>query len=323
MRRVRRLSVAALAATLLQVTWGGFTRGSGSGYGCSDRWPLCEGGWLQIGDAGGLLPRPEFHMVVEWLHRWIALLVGVLLVWLVVALWRRHRHRRRLLVPAALALAVIVAQSLVGAAVVVTDLRADLVTVHLIGALVLLGVLSYATVHAFPPAERPAHDDDGAGRRWAGLVAAGAGVVAATMVLGSTVHNQYVAGWPLVGGQLVPDLFGESRLVTLHWLHRVAAGAGVVYLAWLAWRAPRRGRPVAEVWLVQATLGLFVLNVALGLVHVVTTVSSVVAVVAHLGVSAAAWSAAVGAWTLARRDRAPAASAAGWAGGPARVTASR
>jgi heme A synthase len=45
-----RIALAALAATLLLIVVGGFTRGSGSGYGCADRWPLCEegllGGWL-------------------------------------------------------------------------------------------------------------------------------------------------------------------------------------------------------------------------------------------------------------------------------------
>ncbi|SVA96534.1 uncharacterized protein METZ01_LOCUS149388, partial [marine metagenome] len=33
-----RLSRVALTATLVLVGIGGFTRGSGSGYGCADRW---------------------------------------------------------------------------------------------------------------------------------------------------------------------------------------------------------------------------------------------------------------------------------------------
>lgn len=303
MTRVQRLSLWALAGTLLQVAWGAFTRGSGSGYGCADRWPLCEGGLIRIGDAGGLLPRPELHMVVEWLHRWIALVVGIVLVWLAVEVWRRHRGTRRLVVPALAAVVVIVAQSLLGAAVVVTDLRADLVVVHLLGATALLGVLAYAATNSFllPGSAGGRRAGVTAEGSWTTGLAAAAAATLVTMVLGATVHNQYVAGWPLVGGRWLPDLLGSSRLVTLHFGHRLAAGLTLPGLVWLAWRAVRGGRPPVEVRLVHATLALFAVNVGLGAVHVVTEVSSVVAIVAHLGVGAGAWTTAVAAWTAARR----------------------
>lgn len=315
MTRVQRLAVTATLATLFQVAWGAFTRGSGSGYGCRDRWPLCEGGLLQIGDAGGLLPRPEFEMVVEWLHRWIALAVLALLVWLAVAARRRYPRLRRITWPAAGAVVVVVGQSLLGAAVVITDLDADLVTVHLVGAVTLLGLLTYLTVNTFfvgapepdhrgRPRSRAAATGE---RRWRRLVVlAGVGTIL-TLVLGSSVHNEYVGGWPLVGGQLVPDTLGESTTVDLHYAHRLLAGLTFGYLVWLAAVAVRRGRPRPEVVAVHTALGLFLVNVGLGAVHVVTEVSSVVAIVAHLGVGAAAWAAVVAAWTLARRryDRTP------------------
>lgn len=305
LRRVRRLALVALGATLVQVTWGAFTRGSGSGFGCQDRWPLCENGLLEIGDAGGLLPRPEFGMVVEWLHRWIALVVGVLLVWLALAAWRRLPGARRVTVPATAAVVIVVAQSLVGAAVVLYDLRADLVTFHLLGAMALLGVLAYTSVNAvvLSPGRRP----PGGARRapvdrgWERWLLGACGVTLATIMLGAVVHNQYVAGWPLVDGRLVPEGLGESLLVTAHYLHRVAAGIGAAYVGWLGWQAVRRDRPAGEVRLVHTVLALTLVNVGLGAVHVVTQVSSTIAIVAHLGVGAGAWTAAVAAWTLARR----------------------
>lgn len=313
--RVRRLALAALAVTLVQVAWGAFTRGSGSGYGCQDRWPLCEGGLLEIGDAGGLLPRPEFGMVVEWLHRWIALVVGVLLVWLAVAAWRRLPGVRRVTVPVTAAVLIVLAQSLVGAAVVIYDLRADLVTAHLLGAMVLLGVLAYATVNSFvldgpdtsargrPPAQAEERGEGGsrAEERWERLLAVGALLTLVTILLGAAVHDRYVGGWPLVGGDLLPGGLGDSVLVTVHWAHRVSAGLGLAWAGWLAWAAVRRGRPDAEVRLVHTALALVLVNVGLGAVHVFTQVSSTIAIVAHLGVGAGAWTAGVAAWTLARR----------------------
>lgn len=305
MTRLQRLAVAATLATLFQVAWGAFTRGSGSGYGCRDRWPLCEGGVLQVGDAGGLLPRAEFEMIVEWLHRWIALAVLALLVWLAVAAWRRHRDVRRVTWPAFGAVAVVIGQSLLGAAVVITDLDADLVTVHLVGAVTLLALLTYLTVNTFflldpASAPRPGARVD---FRWERLLGLGGLLAFATLVLGSTVHNQYVGGWPLVGGRLLPEALGSSPTVDLHYAHRVAAGLGLVVLVWLRWSAGRRGRPRAERRALSAAAGLFLVNVGLGAVHVFTQVSSVTAIVAHLGVGAAAWAAIVAAWTLARRHR--------------------
>ena len=88
--RVRsgRLAKLTLIVTLFLVTLGGFTRGSGSGYGCADRWPLCEDGLL-----GGLLPRWEYHMVIEWTHRWVAAVVGLLAISTAISAWRHFRHR--------------------------------------------------------------------------------------------------------------------------------------------------------------------------------------------------------------------------------------
>jgi heme a synthase len=140
--RLHRLSLWTLASTIVLVAIGGFTRGSGSGYGCADRWPLCEGGAL-----GGLLPRADFHMIVEWTHRWVAAVVTILIVALVWSAWRRHRQRRALLVGAVTALVVILAQAGLGAAVVITHLEArELVAVHLTVAMVILGLLAFVSV---------------------------------------------------------------------------------------------------------------------------------------------------------------------------------
>ena len=87
MRSTRTLARTALGTTLFLIMLGGYTRGSGSGYGCADRWPLCENGLL-----GGLLPRLEYHMVIEWTHRWVAAIVGLLIV---ATAWRAWRDRPR------------------------------------------------------------------------------------------------------------------------------------------------------------------------------------------------------------------------------------
>ncbi len=141
----RRLSWMALVATLVLVGIGGFTRGSGSGYGCADRWPLCENGLL-----GGLLPRVEYHMIIEWTHRWVAALVGTLAVATAVTAWRRHRHQLTIVIPAVAAVAAIGVQAWVGRLVVKGELDADLVSVHLVISMAVVALLTIVVVGTAP-----------------------------------------------------------------------------------------------------------------------------------------------------------------------------
>lgn len=303
MTRLQKLASWTFGVTVLLVAIGGFTRGSESGYGCEDRWPLCENGLL-----GGLLPRPEFHMVVEWTHRWFASIAIVMVLATAAYAWRRHRDAPRLTWSAAAALVAILLQAGIGAFVVMTDLHADLVSVHLGVAMILLGLLAFVVVEA-GAVGRPG---GGAGRggAWSRWLVAGAAGVYLVIVLGSLVHDRYVGGYPLVGGELVPDL--STRLVAIHFGHRVAVLLVALLLAWLAVQAVRRGRPTVEVRLVHGALAMFLVNVALGAAHVFTRVQSTGLVVAHLLVASLAWSSLVAAaarsrWTGASGTRSEAA----------------
>lgn len=284
----KRLSRVTLGMTIVLVAVGGFTRGSGSGFGCADRWPLCEDGLL-----GGLLPRGEYHMIVEWSHRWIATIVGVLAVATAIAAWREHRRERRISWTAIAAVAVTGFQGLVGRAVVKGDLDADLVSFHLTVSMLvvaLLTVVAVATAGA-PTRDRARWD------RWGFLLGAAAVGALSVLILGSYVHNLYVPGWPLVTNTLFPDL--SNRFVAVHFLHRVLAAAVFGYLVWLFVAARREGRPRLERNLVATALAAFTLNAGLGAAHVFTEVGSSLLVAAHLVVAAISWAALVAATGLA------------------------
>lgn len=302
MRRLQRLAGATLGVTLLLVAIGGFTRGTGSGFGCQDRWPLCEGGAL-----GGLLPRWDFHMIVEWSHRWFAAISMILVISVVVVAWRRYRHHRALLAGATGALVVILAQAGLGAAVVMTHLDADLVATHLTVAMVVLALLAFTTVESSfvddPTAVRSRHPDGA----WRGLLGLTGGGILTTVVLGASVHDQYVGGWPLIAGggdherllALIPEF--PSTVVIVHFAHRVAALVTLLLLIWAAIAAVRRGRPRQETMLVHGGALLFVVNIGLGAAHVFTQVTSTALVVAHILVASLAWIAVVAAFSVARR----------------------
>ena len=79
-----------LAFNLLVIVWGAYVRATGSGAGCGDHWPLCN---------GAVVPRaPEAKTVVEFTHRLTSglalLLVVGLVVWAFRAYPRRHAVRK-------------------------------------------------------------------------------------------------------------------------------------------------------------------------------------------------------------------------------------
>jgi cytochrome c oxidase assembly protein subunit 15 len=280
--RVGRWALVTLLATVLLIGVGGYTRGSGSGYGCEDRWPLCERGYL-----GGLLPRAEREMVIEWSHRWLAAVVGLLALATAVSAVRHVRRNRAIAVPAVAAVGVIGIQAWVGRLIVTNDLDADLVSLHLAISLTVAALLTVTATIALagdPPGP-------GVGRLRLPMVGATGIVVAVVIVLGSLVHNRYYPGWPLLEGALVPDPADGYRF--LHFLHRGIAGVGIVLLAWIVVDAYRRRVPTLDRRLSLLAAGCYGINVVLGLVHVLTQVQRGEVVAVHLVCAAGAWVALV------------------------------
>lgn len=270
--QARLLSRWGLAATLALIALGGFTRGSGSGYGCEDRWPLCEGGLL-----GGLLPRADFNMIVEWSHRWLAALVGLLAILTAIAAWRTAR--RWVAWTAAAAVVVIGIQAWVGRLIVANDLDADLVSLHLVVSMTVAGLLAVVAVGT-TPLITPSRVS------WTIRFATAGVVAAAALFLGSLVHNVYVPGWPLTLDRVVPDL--GSRTIALHFLHRAAAAAALVIAALLSWQIEHEGGGRVERIATHVATTAISVNVALGAAHVFTKVQWSGLVALHLLVASIA-----------------------------------
>ena len=274
----RIVSRWTVAATLILVAVGGFTRGSGSGFGCADRWPLCRDGLL-----GGLLPRAEFHMIIEWSHRWLAALVGLLALTTAILAWRRAR--RWIAWVAISGVVVIGIQAWVGRLVVVNDLDADLVSLHLVISMTVAALLTVVAVATTPASGTMKN------KTWAYLFGTGATVAFSVLLLGSFVSNIYVPGWPVMNAGVFPSL--ANKYVTLHYFHRLVAAGGLVLLSWLAVRARRDVRPKFEQRLLWTGVGMYALAIGLGAAHVFTKVMWSGLVSAHLGVASVVWVAMV------------------------------
>ena len=288
----RTLSRSALVTTLLLVAIGGFTRGSDSGYGCEDRWPLCENGLL-----GGLLPRADYHMIVEWTHRWTASLVGLLAIATAITAWQRHRGRPLIVRSAVAAVVVIGIQAWVGRLVVKGDLDADLVSVHLAISMVVVALLTIVVVATGTHSllVEPARTERD--QSWTTLLAWAAAGTLTILLLGSYVHNLYISGWPLVGDAFLPR--SSNRLMVVHYLHRAVAGIGILYLLYLSREVIRRDRPTTERTLVHCAGLAYLVNVGLGAANVFTRVDSSLVIATHLLMAALVWTTLVAATTVA------------------------
>src|SRR6202022_243155 len=80
----RRLAVLTAIFAYLQIALGGLVRVSGSGLGCPD-WPLCH---------GRPYPPADLNAIIEYSHRAVGVVTGVLIIATVVLAWVVYRTRR-------------------------------------------------------------------------------------------------------------------------------------------------------------------------------------------------------------------------------------
>src|SRR5687768_2148391 len=118
----RWLALGTAVATFLLIVIGGIVRVTGSGMGCGESWPLCNGEWF---------PPLDLTTFIELSHRIAAAVVSPLIVITAVAAWRRYRRVRWIVAPALWAVALLVIQILLGAITVRLALPPGIVALHL------------------------------------------------------------------------------------------------------------------------------------------------------------------------------------------------
>jgi heme A synthase len=141
-RRFTQFAWGFLAYNILVILWGAYVRASGSGAGCGQHWPLCN---------GQVIPRAEhIQTLVEFAHRITsglsAILAVVMLFWALRAFPRGHLAR----LGARLTMVFIVIESLLGAGLVLFQLvahntsaaRATAGGIHLVNTLLLVGAIT-------------------------------------------------------------------------------------------------------------------------------------------------------------------------------------
>ncbi len=284
-RAFTRLAWTAAGFTYLLIILGAIVRITGSGMGCGEHWPLCN---------GKLLPPLDLPTLIEYTHRLVAAAVSALVVAVAgYAWWLRqgagsrqqdssngpiavssHRPTVRPSVAPYAALGLLALQVALGAVTVKLELAPWTVILHLGTAMLLLATLIVAARGslAAPPsrAARPSR---------AGLWALALGF--ATVLLGALVPNLGAAsaclGFPLCNGQIDP---AGNYLLHVHWAHRVLAYALFAYTLWWAVRTRQRGA--------RGVVALVTLQVAVAAAMVLLALPRPLQA-AHVAVGAAVW----------------------------------
>src|ERR1700722_5885134 len=153
-RRFSRAAWGVLAYNMLVVLWGAFVRATGSGAGCGDRWPLCN---------GVMVPRaPRIETIIEFTHRatsGLALLgVAGLCIWAFRLFPRGHSAR----LFAALSVVFLFAEALLGAGLVLFQYvehnasagRTAYLAAHLVNTQILLAMLAATAWFGAAPVSR-------------------------------------------------------------------------------------------------------------------------------------------------------------------------
>lgn len=265
------------------VLFGAFTRLTDSGLGCPD-WPGCYahaspiGASASINRAQDLMPSGPVTIQKAWIemiHRYLATAVGTLIAALCAHAWWQSFQMRKLgrrsdvnpWLPT-LCLVWVSVVGAFGALTVTLKLQPAIVSLHLLGALLLLCLLVIQVYQVSQAAMGwPKADFDHALQgRWRVVTALTFAVLWVQIGLGAWVSTNYAvlachtfpscngSWWPAMdfeegftlwrklGYTADGDLLAFDALVAIHYTHRLFACAALVLLGLLAWHIYKNGK---------------------------------------------------------------------------------
>jgi heme a synthase len=262
-RLYRKLVFITWFLTLDLIMFGAFVRLTDSGLGCPD-WPGCYGKVTPIGAVADIraaeqvLPDGPVTMPKAWIemiHRYVGALLGLMIIGIMVMAWRWRDIIGRNPVLATVIFFAVCIQGAFGAWTVTLKLMPMIVTLHLLGGMGLLALLTWlaAREKQHPPVSTQ-------NQRYKPWVALGLLLLFVQIALGGWVSTNYAAlacmDFPTCGGQWIPPMdfasgfsivrglgelpngeaISQLALVAIHWVHRNFAWVVFLYMGILAWR---------------------------------------------------------------------------------------
>lgn len=245
-----------LGFMVLVILWGAVVRATGSGAGCGDRWPLCNGDFFPH--------HPRIATVIEYTHRSMSgictALVAGLIAWTFLAKPRGDRARKAAVWSGVL----LITEALLGAVLVLggyvernaSDMRVLVQCIHFTNTMLLLAALTLTWWWLRHPAARQDFIAEPRSRAVAWVV------VVLTIVTGATGSVAALADTlfpsPSVREGLAQDFAANAPLlVRMRWMHPAAAVlAFVAAIVLCRYISRTEARWIAGLLLLQIVLGV-------------------------------------------------------------------
>lgn len=259
-RGLVRFAWAVVGWNVLIILWGAVVRATGSGAGCGNHWPLCNGVVVPVD--------PRVDTMIEFAHRVTTGLALPLILWLLVWIFRGTARGALARVTASISVALTLNEALLGALLVKLGYvagnqsvgRAVLLSLHLTNTLLLVAALTM-TASALGRGLR--RGEMHINRRPLPIVLAAllttifVGVTGSLAALGDTLFpsRSLASAWH--------DDFATNAyyLLRIRWIHPACSILAAVFISWMIWRAWRgQERPYAQMVLallaVQFLIGI-------------------------------------------------------------------
>jgi heme a synthase len=257
---VSRFAWFAVFYNVLVILWGALVRATGSGAGCGNHWPLCNGQVIPV--------TPSFHTLIEFTHRMMtgpgdSIVVFGLLVW-IFRTTAKHQAARAFAVASTILL---LNEAFLGALLVklgyVTDNqsigRMVVLSIHLSNTLLLIAALTL-TAHLLSTRQRwvDLHNSHSLTLAVIGLIATIlVGVSGSMAALGDTLFPA-----PSLSAAFAQDFAAHSpMLLRLRLVHPASAILAAAFVLWLVARSRqlatlRAGTLVVALLSLQFLLGI-------------------------------------------------------------------
>jgi cytochrome c oxidase assembly protein subunit 15 len=265
MSQVARFAWAALYWNVAVVLWGAYVRATGSGAGCGNRWPLCDGDLVGASANG--------QTIVEFTHRITSVISLLMVAGLVVWCWRVTKQGDWARYSAFLAAALLANEALLGAALVLLKHvgndqsvgRLLFLCLHFGNTLLLLATLSLTAAwlsngsRSFTLLSK-----------WRELASIGLGLLAimVTEIVGAVaaLADTLFPSTSLASSLAQDFRSGIPTLLRVRLLHPAVATVAACYVLWVIWRSSTgRNRfsrsAIALIILLFVQVGIGVTNV--------------------------------------------------------------
>ncbi len=289
--KYRKLIWVTTFITFDLIIFGAFTRLSDSGLGCPD-WPGCYGhatpaqAMAQINAEAAALPSGPVTPAKAWIemiHRYLAMMVGVLIIAITIFAWKQRNAMKQSAWFAFFILGLVCLQGAFGAWTVTMKLQPSIVTTHLLLGNFLLLCLAWLGTRQAPNIAQSAAIMIAPRIKMAAVI--GLVLLFTQIALGGWVSTNYAAlacpDFPLCRGSIMPEQMDMAKgfeiwrplgitksgeflpanaLIAIHWVHRMFALVVVTYLATLAFKIRKTPALSALPYLLLGLIGFQVLT---------------------------------------------------------------